>query len=104
MFRRKVIKLSQQCARYPNREFSVMSEAELRNFRQSINKWVSKEVIPNINKWEDAGMLPRYLYKQAAELGILAPGYPVEVMPFCEMHLSLKFLRSMEVLEICLVT
>lgn len=81
MLRPQFHKLSKQYARHQYRGFSVMSDAELRNFRHSINKWVLKEIIPNINKWEDAGILPRYLYKQAAELGILAPGYPVEVFP-----------------------
>ena len=59
--------------------YSVMGEDELGNFRASIRKWVSKDIIPNINKWEEDGMLPRYIYKQAAELGIFAPGYATEL-------------------------
>jgi len=39
---------------------------------------VAKEITPNINKWEEDGILPRYLYKQAADIGVLAPGFPVE--------------------------
>jgi acyl-CoA dehydrogenase len=45
-------------------------------FRSSVRKWVDKEVIPNIEKWESDGLIPRSIYRQAASLGIFSPGYP----------------------------
>jgi acyl-CoA dehydrogenase len=45
-------------------------------FRISLRRWVDKSVIPNINSWEEKGQLPRSIYKEAAQLGVLAPGFP----------------------------
>ena len=53
-----------------------VEEAEVEAFRESLRRWVDKSVIPNINDWENKGQLPRYIYKEAAQLGVLAPGFP----------------------------
>lgn len=45
-------------------------------FRQSIRQFVAAEVTPNIEKWEEAGEIPRSLYKKAGELGYLGIRYP----------------------------
>ena len=45
-------------------------------FRQQVRRFVEKECIPNIEKWEKAEELPRELHKKAAEAGILGIGYP----------------------------
>ena len=45
---------------------------------QSVRKFVEREVMPNIDAWEDARELPRALHKKAAEAGILGLGYPEE--------------------------
>ena len=49
---------------------------EVEAFRISLRRWVDKSVIPNINSWEEKGQLPRSIYKEAAQLGVLAPGFP----------------------------
>jgi acyl-CoA dehydrogenase len=46
--------------------------------RSSIREFVKKEVLPNINEWEENGEFPKELYKKAGELGILGIGYPEE--------------------------
>ncbi|MHB1420975.1 MAG: acyl-CoA dehydrogenase family protein, partial [Bacillota bacterium] len=45
-------------------------------FRKSVRSFVEKEVIPNVDKWEEAGEVPRELYKTAGELGYLGLKYP----------------------------
>ena len=71
--------IARQHLRIKCRMYSVaMEEEELGKFRDSIRKWVLKVIIPSINKWEAEGLIPRRIYKEAAELGILGHGYPVE--------------------------
>ena len=50
----------------------------LNDFRMSLRKWVHKEVIPNINSWDEAGRVPRAVFKAAGDLGVLGVGYPTE--------------------------
>lgn len=44
--------------------------------RKSVKAFVQKEILPNIDEWEEKGEFPRELYKMAGELGILGTGYP----------------------------
>ncbi len=45
-------------------------------FRAQVRKFVEKECVPNIEKWEKAEELPRELHRKAAEAGIMGVGYP----------------------------
>lgn len=45
---------------------------------QSVRKFMAAEVLPNIDKWEADGELPRELHKKAAQAGILGLNYPEE--------------------------
>lgn len=45
---------------------------------QSVRRFVDREIMPNIDAWEDARELPRELHKKAADAGILGLGYPEE--------------------------
>lgn len=45
---------------------------------QSVRRFIEREVMPNIDAWEDARELPRELHRKAAEAGILGLGYPEE--------------------------
>ncbi len=47
----------------------VTEEHEM--FRQSVNDFAVKYIVPNIAKWEKEGEVSRELFKQAAELGAL---------------------------------
>jgi acyl-CoA dehydrogenase len=42
-------------------------------------RFVKTEVAPHLGEWEEAGEIPRRLYRRAAELGWLAMGYPEEL-------------------------
>jgi acyl-CoA dehydrogenase len=45
---------------------------------RSVRAFVEREIMPNIDAWEDARELPRDLHRKAAEAGILGLGYPEE--------------------------
>ncbi|RZO85568.1 MAG: acyl-CoA dehydrogenase [Oceanococcus sp.] len=45
-------------------------------FREQVRRFVESEITPHIQSWEDAGQIPRALYKRCAELGLLGIGYP----------------------------
>jgi acyl-CoA dehydrogenase len=47
--------------------------------RKAIRDLVKKEILPNINAWEEAGEFPRSLYKMAGDLGFLGIGYPEQM-------------------------
>lgn len=40
-------------------------------FRQSVRKFVEKEITPFVEEWEQEGMIPRALFKRMGELGYL---------------------------------
>ena len=48
---------------------------EHQQFRAALRDWVSKEIAPHANAWDEAEGFPRELYKKAAALGILGLGY-----------------------------
>ncbi len=45
-------------------------------FRAQVRKFVDRNVMPNIEAWEEAGEFPRELYAKAAALGLLGVGFP----------------------------
>ncbi len=49
-----------------------------RMLRQTVARFVEKEIKPFVEEWEEAGEFPRELYERAGELGILGVGYPEE--------------------------
>lgn len=46
--------------------------------RQTVARFVEREIKPYVDDWEEAGEFPRGLYNRAADLGILGVGYPEE--------------------------
>lgn len=44
--------------------------------RRSVREFVSREITPHIEEWEEAGEFPREVYKKASDVGILGTGYP----------------------------
>lgn len=46
--------------------------------RKSIREFVKKEIIPNIDEWEENSEFPKELYKKTGELGFLGICYPEE--------------------------
>ncbi len=48
----------------------------LADLTESVKRFAQREIAPQVSQWDDAGEFPRALYHQAAELGLLALGYP----------------------------
>ncbi len=50
------------------------------DFRATVRQFVEREIAPHVNDWDEAAergeYFPRALYKKAADLGLLAIGYP----------------------------
>jgi acyl-CoA dehydrogenase len=47
-------------------------------FRKSVRKFVEKEIMPHVEEWEQAGMVPRTLFTRMGELGFLGITIPEE--------------------------
>jgi len=46
--------------------------------RETVRKFVSREIKPYVDEWEERGEFPRDLYQKAGDAGILGIGYPEE--------------------------
>ncbi len=55
-------------------QYYFTEEHEL--FRQSLRDFLEKEVIPNIDQWEEERRTPRSIYKRFGEMGYLGLFYP----------------------------
>lgn len=53
-----------------------MSCEELNAFRATFRKWVEIEISPHIETWEQAGIVPREVYRKAGQQGFLCMGLP----------------------------
>ncbi|MDI3328340.1 MAG: acyl-CoA dehydrogenase family protein [Alicyclobacillaceae bacterium] len=51
---------------------------EHERFRESVRRWVEKEVAPHVEEWEREGRVPRSLFRRAGELGFLGLKFPAE--------------------------
>lgn len=49
-----------------------------RLIRETVRRFVEKEIRPFVEEWEEKGEFPRELYRKAASAGILGIGYPEE--------------------------
>jgi acyl-CoA dehydrogenase len=47
-------------------------------WRETVRRFVSREILPNATAWDEAGEFPRELYKKAAAAGLLGMGFPEE--------------------------
>jgi len=45
-------------------------------FRDSIQRFIKREVVPGYREWEDTGLLPRDLWLGAGTVGMLCPDVP----------------------------
>jgi acyl-CoA dehydrogenase len=45
-------------------------------FRRSLRAWVDKEVVPHVDGWEEAGHVPRAVFRRMGELGFLGVQFP----------------------------
>ena len=52
---------------------------EHEQLRESISRFVSTEIAPNVDEWEEAREFPRELYDRCGELGFFGLKYPTEL-------------------------
>ncbi|MHB8139098.1 MAG: acyl-CoA dehydrogenase family protein [Smithellaceae bacterium] len=52
--------------------------AEHNIFRDSLRKYLDKEVVPHVEEWEEAGIVPRSVWKKMGEQGFLCTDVPEE--------------------------
>jgi len=55
-----------------------MFTGEHEMLRRTVRAFVEKEVAPHVDAWEEAGRLPRELWRRLGELGFLGLEFPVE--------------------------
>ncbi|MBW6485823.1 MAG: acyl-CoA dehydrogenase family protein [Syntrophobacterales bacterium] len=51
---------------------------EHRIFRDSLRRFLEREITPHVDEWEEAGIVPKAAWKQMGEQGFLAMGVPEE--------------------------
>jgi acyl-CoA dehydrogenase len=47
-------------------------------YRETVRRFVDREILPHAAAWDEAGEFPRELYRKAAAAGLFAPGFPEE--------------------------
>ncbi|HCL3245664.1 TPA: acyl-CoA dehydrogenase family protein [Pseudomonas aeruginosa] len=67
--------------------------------RDSVRRFVEREVLPYIDEWEEAEEFPRELYLKAGAAGILGIGYPEAYGGSCEGDLFAKVSASEELMR-----
>lgn len=67
--------------------------------RDSVRRFVEREVLPYIDEWEEAEEFPRELYLKAGAAGILGIGYPEAYGGSCERDLFAKVAASEELMR-----
>src|SRR3954454_7357440 len=60
------------------RATSPFYTAEHDAFRDVMRRFVAREIEPFAHEWDEAGEFPRELYAKAADIGLLALGFPEE--------------------------
>src|SRR4051794_27729794 len=58
---------------------SIWHTPEREQLRKTVRAFAEREVLPNVDEWEQSGMLPRELHLKAGESGLLGAGLPESV-------------------------
>ena len=67
--------------------------------RDSVRRFVEREILPDIDQWEEAESFPRELYLKAGAAGILGIGYPEALGGSHEGDVFAKIAASEELLR-----
>ncbi len=65
------------CASQGHEAFEYFNETH-RLIRETVRRFVQKEITPFVEEWEERGGFPRELYSKAGSIGILGINYPEE--------------------------
>src|SRR3954466_12321120 len=58
---------------------SIWHTPEREQLRKTVRAFAEREVLPNVDEWEQSGMLPRELHVKAGAAGLLGAGLPESV-------------------------
>jgi alkylation response protein AidB-like acyl-CoA dehydrogenase len=50
---------------------NLYDDPEILEFKSTLDKWIKEDVVPNHEAWEKEGIVPRSVWQQAGELGLL---------------------------------
>ncbi|UVE19321.1 acyl-CoA dehydrogenase family protein [Pseudomonas sp. LS44] len=67
--------------------------------RDSVRRFVEREILPHVAEWEEAEEFPRELYRKAGAAGILGIGYPEQLGGSHEGDLFAKVAASEELMR-----
>jgi acyl-CoA dehydrogenase len=56
----------------------IYYQSEHLEFRETMRRFVARELTPNVAAWDEAGSFPRELYARAADIGLLGLGFEEE--------------------------
>jgi acyl-CoA dehydrogenase len=59
-------------------EPGVLVSEELRMLREQVRRYVDEVIVPNGDKWEASGEIPRSVFRELGAMGFLGMRYPVE--------------------------
>ena len=62
----------------PNARSSLYYTPEHEAFRDTMRRFVEREIAPFVDEWDEAGGFPRELYKKASDVGLLGLNFPEE--------------------------
>ncbi|MDF3864365.1 acyl-CoA dehydrogenase family protein [Pseudomonas denitrificans (nom. rej.)] len=79
--------------------FAEFFDDSHRLVRDSVRRFVEREILPFVADWEEAEEFPRELYRKAGEAGILGIGYPEELGGSHEGDLFAKVAASEELMR-----
>lgn len=49
----------------------LLDDDHLKSLHQTVQSWITTEIAPHYEKWEEAGIVPREVWKKAGDLGFL---------------------------------
>ena len=68
-------------------------------FRDTVRRFVTRELEPHAARWDEAGEFPRELYTKAAEAGLLALGFPEAYGGFPEADSRHRLISCIELAQ-----
>jgi len=68
-------------------------------FRDTVRRFVAREIAPHVRDWDEAESFPRSLYRRAAEAGLLGLGFPEEYGGFAGADAFHRLVASLELAQ-----
>lgn len=69
------------------------------DLRETLRRFVAKEITPHAAEWDEAGSFPRELYRKAAEVGLLGLGFPEEYGGIAGIDYFHRLVASLELAQ-----